>query len=85
MRQLKIAPLLFVLAFGAGFTGCGGDSADDLAAQQEKLNQREARMDELKQLQKKENTGTLTPEERARLDEIYAELESEGENPENAG
>ncbi len=82
MKGLRILPLLMVLSFGVGFTACGGDSADDLKAKQTELDEREARMDEMKALQRKQNLGTATAADEARLAELYALLEEEGENPE---
>jgi len=84
MKGLRIAPLVLVLTFVAGFTACGGGSADDLAEQKAKLNEREARLDEIKELQRKQNLGTATAEDEARLAALYAELEAEGEDPEAA-
>ncbi|OIO06397.1 MAG: hypothetical protein AUJ52_12305 [Elusimicrobia bacterium CG1_02_63_36] len=69
------------LCFLGGFSGCGGSSADATQL----ANEREARKNEIDELQKKQNAGTITPEEEARLAQLYKELEEEGENPADAG
>lgn len=76
-----LMPLALGLLLVGGFAGCGGSSADatQLAAD------RDARKKELEDLQEKQRNGTITESEQARLDQINAELEHEGENPGEAG
>ena len=76
-----IFPVLLGFCLFGSFTACGGGSADDLAEQQAELDEREALIDEIRELQKKQSQGTLTAAEEARLAELYALLDEEGENP----
>ncbi len=80
----RIFPVILGLCLVGGFNACGGDSADEeeLAEQREKLDQKEALLDELEGLQKKRGNGTISSEEEVRLHNIYVELENLGENPE---
>jgi hypothetical protein len=80
----NLLPLLFALGLVCGTTACGDNSADEeeLAEQREKLAEKQAKLDELEELQKKRGNGTITSKEEVRLHELYVELEALGENPE---
>jgi len=71
-------PTILALTFNVGFIGCGDDSSDNLDAERAKLEEQQATVDRIKELQLKQKNGTLTEAEETELNNLYAELEAQG-------
>ncbi|MEE8425127.1 MAG: hypothetical protein V3S11_04835 [Elusimicrobiota bacterium] len=72
-----IFPVVFALAAGFGFSGCGGDD-EGLEEQQAELTCKQERIDQIEALQL---IDPRSDAQQAELDAFYAQLEAEAEDP----
>jgi hypothetical protein len=80
MKRL-IFPAVLALTFSTGFVGCGGGGSEaeqELQEQRAELDRQQQRIDRIKALQLKQKDGQLSAEEEAELNDLYAQIESEG-------
>ncbi|MFH2203173.1 MAG: hypothetical protein ABIJ96_08680 [Elusimicrobiota bacterium] len=71
-------------SLGIGLTACGGggsDAEEQYKQEEAKLHEDEAKVDRIKELQKKVADESITAEEQTELDDLYKWLEQEGQDP----